>query len=249
MATPSVYELEILPEFRMRIKDLNLNEHLNSNMELLRWIRARNSNLDQAELMFRTHMKWREDVGYDQLLLMELPKQCDELLPETILGFDDDNCPVIMSHVGKWDVTKILEELDPQIVLLSKLKIEKILQETMKDKLTSEGVPVTQYSGIIDLEGLSVSQGTLAVLRILSKHAENLEANFPESSKMCVVINAPWFFPMFYKCAKPFLSEKTKSNIHIYGKNQQEWMDFMKSKFPLHVIPRKYGGSNDIEIP
>ncbi|CAG7717693.1 unnamed protein product, partial [Allacma fusca] len=47
------------------------------------------------------------------------------------------------------------------------------------------------------------------VLRVLSKSAQIFEANFPEYVKFIVFLNAPWFFPMFYKCVKPFLSDKT----------------------------------------
>ncbi|CAG7825394.1 unnamed protein product, partial [Allacma fusca] len=91
MAAPSLYELKILPEFRRRVKDLSLNEFLNSDMQLLRWIRARENNLDQAELMLRAHMKWREEVSFDQLLLLDMPKQCEGVILDTILGFDNDN--------------------------------------------------------------------------------------------------------------------------------------------------------------
>ncbi|CAG7725168.1 unnamed protein product, partial [Allacma fusca] len=53
MAAPTLAELELLGEFRIRIKDLKLDEYLNSDMELLRWVRARDHDLDQAEIMFR----------------------------------------------------------------------------------------------------------------------------------------------------------------------------------------------------
>ncbi|CAG7718747.1 unnamed protein product [Allacma fusca] len=249
MAAPNLHELEILGEFRANVKDLNLNELLNSDMELLRWIRARDYNLDQAELMLRKHMKWREEIGYDQLAFWDMPKLCEDLMPETMLGFDDDNCPVLVSPSGKWDMKKTLEVVGSETALLSRWKIAKTIEEAMKGKLTSEGVPVTQYSVITDLQGLTISQGTIAVLQAVSDCAQIFEANFPESSKYLIVINAPWFFATFYKCLKPFLSEKTKAKTHIYGKCRKEWTEFLGSKFPPHVIPRLYGGSNNIEIP
>ncbi|CAG7721004.1 unnamed protein product, partial [Allacma fusca] len=86
-------------------------------------------------------------------------------------------------------------------------------------------------------------------LRFLTDASRIDEANFPESLKSWVVINAPWFFPIFFKCTKPFVSEITKSKIHVYGGNRKEWMQFLGSVFPHHVLPIKYGGSNSIEIP
>ncbi|CAG7721005.1 unnamed protein product [Allacma fusca] len=235
MAAPSPYELEILPEFRRRVTYLSLNEFLNSDMELLRWIRARDNNLDQAELMLRKHMKWREEVDYDHILLLDIPKQCEVLMPEKLAGFDDDNCPLIITPLGKWNAKKVIQDLGTETALLSRWRYLKIVQETMKDKLTSEGVPVTQYSVISDLEGLSIGQGTLSVLRILSDAAMIFEANFPESSKCMVVVNAPWFFPVFYKWIKPFLNNmgvpmilkfrslgEQDNKIHEIGKENTE---------------------------
>ncbi|CAG7831268.1 unnamed protein product, partial [Allacma fusca] len=43
MAAPNPEELELLGKFRETVQDLGLNEELNSDMELLRWIRARDN--------------------------------------------------------------------------------------------------------------------------------------------------------------------------------------------------------------
>ncbi|CAG7659570.1 unnamed protein product, partial [Allacma fusca] len=124
----------------------------------------------------------------------------------------------IITPLGKWNAKKVILDLGTETALLSQWRYLKIVQATIKDKLTSEGVPVTQYSVISDLEGLSIGQGTLSVLRILSDAAQIFEANFPESSKCMVVVNAPWFFPLFHKCIKPFLSEKTTRKCTFMGK-------------------------------
>ncbi|CAG7825191.1 unnamed protein product, partial [Allacma fusca] len=125
-------------------------------------------------------MKWRKEVNFDELLLWEVPKICEELMPEKLLGFDEDKCPVFLSLMGKWDLIKLLQEVGSKTALLARWRNVKTYQEIMRNKLTSKGVPVTQYSVITDLEGLSVAQGTFAVLRVLSKSAQIFEANFPE---------------------------------------------------------------------
>ncbi|CAG7720839.1 unnamed protein product, partial [Allacma fusca] len=53
MAAPSKEELELLSNFRSRLTDLNLTDDQSSDMFLLRWIRARENKLDQAEAMLR----------------------------------------------------------------------------------------------------------------------------------------------------------------------------------------------------
>ncbi|CAG7836499.1 unnamed protein product, partial [Allacma fusca] len=53
MARPTAEELILISKFRTRLNDLALSEEQRSDMQLVRWIRAREHSLDQAENMFR----------------------------------------------------------------------------------------------------------------------------------------------------------------------------------------------------
>ncbi|CAG7732232.1 unnamed protein product [Allacma fusca] len=248
MAAPKAEELDLLPVFRARIEDLNLNDFLNSDMELLRWIRAREWNLDQAELMLRKHMKWREEVNFDEITSWDLPEPFQGLLPEELIGFDEDNCPILLSALGKWDLRRVAHEGSPDYLLKSQWKWLAEMQDLMRRKVTREGVPVTQVCSLNDMNGISITQASLQVLRTLSDFSRSFEANFPESLKMYVVFNAPWFFSVFFKVARPFLSEKTLKKIHVFGSNREEWMGFLKQVVPDDVLPAAYGGSNSNQV-
>ncbi|CAG7721006.1 unnamed protein product [Allacma fusca] len=244
MAAPSIMELKLLSQFRSQLNDLEISEFLSSDMELLRFIRARESNLEQAELMFRKHLKWRAEMDIDNIGSWESPDPCKKYLPEHTVGFDDDNRPLVVTLLGKWDVKHVLSEIDSKNFLKHMVKQNEETRAKMTGKVCRKGVPVTQMIHIIDLEGLSLTQGTLPVFRFMSEFAGMFESNYPEFLKMEVVINAPWFFPMFFKCVKPFLSRKTTDKIHVYGKNQVEWIEFLKKFFPDRILPSRYGGSN-----
>ncbi|CAG7712718.1 unnamed protein product, partial [Allacma fusca] len=47
------------------------------------------------------------------MLLLDMPKQCEGVILDTILGFDNDNFPVVLSPLGKWDVKRLLQEIGP----------------------------------------------------------------------------------------------------------------------------------------
>ncbi|CAG7827333.1 unnamed protein product, partial [Allacma fusca] len=61
-------EVKLLGEFRKRLTDLDLNEEWTSDYNLIRWIRARDLDLDAAENMLRTSIEWRRENDIDQIL-------------------------------------------------------------------------------------------------------------------------------------------------------------------------------------
>ncbi|CAG7722481.1 unnamed protein product [Allacma fusca] len=193
-------------------------------------------------------MKWREEVGYDSVKFWEVPQGLKDLLPEQIIGFDHANSPVVLTLFGKWDIKKVVQESGQGMALRCKWKTFESLKETMRNHRTPENIPVTQVCFINDLEGLSFRQLALPVLRAMSEYGRQFEANFPEIMKTNVVINAPWFFPMVFKCFAPFLSQKTMSKVHVFGKNREEWSTFLNEIIPHYVLPTMYGGSNDISL-
>ncbi|CAG7672826.1 unnamed protein product, partial [Allacma fusca] len=49
------------------------------------------------------------------------------------------------------------------------------------------------------------------------------EANYPETLKTCIVINAPAVFQVMYKLIKSMVSTHTISKIRVFGAKQDEW--------------------------
>jgi hypothetical protein len=245
MAAPTNDELKLLRKFRDIIDDLNLKEDMNSDMELLRWIRARDNDLAEAENMLRKHMQWRIDHDYDNLGSWELAPKYDGLLPHQLIGYDDDNCPILLLLMGRWDGRKVLQDGVREDCINPQWKLYKELKERMRFKKTRDGVPVTQMSAIIDLNQLSMRQATISVCGALSEFARDFEANFPEFLKIMIIINAPWYFSMFFKVISPFCSPKTLKKIHILGTNREEWVPLIRNTFPHITWPIVYEDKNN----
>ncbi|CAG7785930.1 unnamed protein product [Allacma fusca] len=195
--------------------------------------------------MLRKHIQWRELVQYDQISSWDLPDDLHGLLPQGFIGYDDNNFPILLALVGRWNAKKIVQGTSREDAVKPHWKSYDSMKKRMKGKFTKEGVPVTQMSAIVDLSELSLLQGTLQVFRALSDFARGFEANFPELLKTCVVINSPWFLPMFFKFIKPFLSPKTTDKIQFYGYNRDEWVEALRKIFPESSLPTIYGGTND----
>ncbi|CAG7732234.1 unnamed protein product [Allacma fusca] len=240
MASPTSEELKLLKKFRNIIEDIHLKEDMDSDMELLRWLRARDYNLLQAEAMLRKHMQWRIDRNYDKMDSWEECPKFEGLLPQKVLGVDDDNCPILLLLMGRWNGRKVIQEGAREDCINPQWKLYKGLKERMKFKKTRDGTPVTQVSIIIDLSNLSMRQACIPVCGALSEFARDFEANFPEFLKIMIIINAPWFFSIFFKVIRPFCSPKTLEKIHILGSNREEWVPLIRNSFPNLPWPIVY---------
>ncbi|CAG7815057.1 unnamed protein product [Allacma fusca] len=245
MAAPNPEELELIQEFRLKVQDLEMSDDLRTDMELLRWIRARDHDLGQAELMLRKHMEWRATIGLDQISTWELPKDLQGLLPQGFIGYDDNNCPIVLANIGKWGSKTVVANTNREDAIKPHWKMYEELKVRMRGRFTGDGTPVTQVCFIADMNGLSLLQTTPQVLRAFVDIVQAFEANYPEFLRTLFLINCPWFIPKIYSLAKPFLSAKTVDKLHFFGYNQEEWSRALRKQIPDSALPTDYGGSNN----
>ncbi|CAG7834807.1 unnamed protein product [Allacma fusca] len=255
MSAPTTQELELLKKFREKLVDLSLEGEQDSDMFLLRWIRgeqdsdmfllrwirARENNLDHAEDMLRKSLFWRKENNLDS---WKQPANLKTDLPYEIVGYDQNNCPVVMIQGGRWDFKKLVADGQRQDFLNFKQSIYEEILETMRGKTTPEGVPVTQGIFIIDLNCSSFSQMSFQVLGMMKEDGQRFEANYPEILKNLYFINAPWFLNMVMNIMKTIVSAKTVGKINVFPSDPTKWMPVLQEIVPLEILPVVYGGKN-----
>ena len=53
----------------------------------------------------------------------------------------------------------------------------------------------------------------------------------------------------FFELAKPLLPPKQRAVMSFFGTDESEWKDALLKHVPAHILPRKYGGTSEFEIP
>ena len=69
------------------------------------------------------------------------------------------------------------------------------------------------------------------------------EGNYPELLRRVYVINAPKIFSVLYSMLKPFMHEKTKNKIQIFGHDSKQWRTAIQEDFDPEELPACYGGT------
>ncbi|XP_036120168.1 alpha-tocopherol transfer protein [Molossus molossus] len=196
---------------------------------LLRFLRARDFDLDLAWQLLKNYYKWRA----------ECPEISADLHPRSVLGLlragylgilrgrDRTGSRVLIYRIAQWD-PKVFTAYD--VFRLSLITSELIVQEVE-----------TQRNGIkavFDLEGWHFSHAFQMTPSVAKKIAAVLTDSFPLKVRGIHLINEPIIFHAVFSMIKPFLTEKIKKRIHLHGTNYKQ---SLHQHFP-DILPLEYGG-------
>ncbi|XP_037659413.1 alpha-tocopherol transfer protein [Choloepus didactylus] len=208
-----------------------LAPHPLSDAFLLRFLRARDFDLDLAWRLLKNYYKWRA----------ECPEISADLHPRSIFGLlqagylgvlrsrDPTGSKVLIYRIAHWD-PKVFTAYDAFRVSL--ITSELIVQEVE-----------TQRNGIkavFDLEDWQFSHALQITPSVAKNIAAVLTDSFPLKVRGIHFVNEPIIFQAVFSMIKPFLTEKIKQRIHMHGYNYKQ---SLTQHFP-GILPLEYGGED-----
>ncbi|ODN05190.1 SEC14-like protein 2 [Orchesella cincta] len=233
-------------ELRSKVEDLLLDEYTNGDLYLIRWLRARDLNLEAAETMLRNHYKWRAERKIDALLASSPDDYFPKNFPSWLNGIDTKGRPVLCVPMADWDVRLVVEddrvaEFEDYINRLYERVMECIRKYNEKRKPDEE--PITQFTCIVNWDKFSVRQtSNLKAVQTLLGCAAVYEAHYPEILAQAFFLNTNPVFQILFALMKPILAPRTLSKIQCYGSNRSEWEPVVRAAVEEHQIPRQFGG-------
>ncbi|CAG7786223.1 unnamed protein product [Allacma fusca] len=225
------------------IKD-ELDSYQRHDANLLRWLRARDLNVDKAEKMLKASMIWRKNNDVDKILSWRKPQFFSNGFNFMAPGVDKDGCILCIVPFGKWDLRGAVEAGHrADVVRFANQILEQGFQFMKKE--SNDKKILNQFIIIFDWTGFSLNQ-------ILSRETVDtmmeclrlFEANYPETLKEAYVVNAPAIFEIVYNLLKPFVSARTLAKLKVYSTNPEQWRGALLKNIDPFELPSQYGGSN-----
>ncbi|OXA51810.1 SEC14-like protein 4 [Folsomia candida] len=263
MVEPSEEERILISQLREHVYDILKTEEQRSDHFVMRWLRARNGDLDQAEDMIRKSFEWRTENNVDSALKKPLDPFIKATFPYSLRGKDLQGRPVFEVCLGDWDIRKAIDEgKEEEFLHLVHYVLEEIVEEIRASNDSEEGsstskkmkdgeggspsspFPNTQFTYLVNWEGYTYSQllHWRAVQHLL-KFASQYEAHYPEIMYKAVFINCPAIFPLFLSLLKTILAQKTLSKIEMFGSNRDEWEPALDALVEEKERSESFGGS------
>eukprot|EP00063_Salmo_salar_P051130 XP_014025965.1 PREDICTED: SEC14-like protein 2 isoform X3 [Salmo salar] len=233
-------QAEALEEFRERIQDVLPLLPAQHDHFLLRWLRARNFNVNKSEAMLRKHLDFRKHMKADTITTeWQPPEVIEKYLSGGMCGFDREGSPIWWDVIGPVDPKGLFLSASKQDFIKSKIRDCEMLQKECDLQSERLGRHVEAITMIYDCEGLGLKHLWKPAIETYGEILTMFEDNYPEGLKRLFVIKAPKLFPVAYNLVKHFLSEITRNKIIVLGAN---WQEVLLNYIDPEQLPAAYGG-------
>ncbi|XP_063063112.1 SEC14-like protein 5 [Engraulis encrasicolus] len=217
---------------------------------ILRFLRARDFHLEKARDMLCHSLSWRKQFQVDYILETWSPPAC---LVEYYAGgwhhHDHQGRPLYILRLGQMDTKGLVKALGEEALLRHVLSMNEEGQKRCEENTKIFGKPISSWTCLVDLEGLSMRHlwrpGVKALLRII----EVVEANYPETLGRLLIVRAPRVFPVLWTLVSPFINENTRQKFLVYSGNNYQGPGGLSDYIDQEIIPDFLGGDCLCHVP
>lgn len=230
---------QALAQFREKLKDVMQPDF--DDYYLLKWLRARNFNVDKAEMMLRKNLQWRKQMDVDNILDNWTPPEVlTKYYPGGLFGHTKDGLPVWIEPAGSLDPKGLLYSCKKSDILKFKIQHCEMIQRALKRQSEKMGHRIENIIVICDFEHYGLKHLWRPAIDIFKEVLNIYEPHYPETLRRTYIINANRFFSILFNIGKPFLSDDTKDKVVLLGAN---WKQELLKIIDADQLPVKWGGT------
>jgi hypothetical protein len=205
-----------------------------ATLDALRFLRARQLNVDKASKMLASDLVWRTEFKPAQITQADIPVT----LPTgcwRLLGTTTSNHPVLWIQVSRWHPNRFgLDEYVRLVVFFC---------ERMRR------IGTGRFVVFFDMRGWKLSFALQ--LRKVAALISTLQDHYPECLEAARLMAAPSIFAAAWKLIQPMMDPITAAKV-AFVMGDKEAQAFEALAVPSSVVPNMYGGvcdDNSIPVP
>lgn len=182
-------EKQVLDKFKRRVIPILPHKYMKEDIYLIRWLRARNFNVNLAEQMLKNNLRWRREQRMDTIhqedwsdMKAEFPYYNDK--------FDKEGRPLGAVSFGPWNFRKMaISGKMPRLQRYLNKLLEEIVGRVIEEQY--KGNNVTQCKVILNMEGFNQIQHACPLcLPAYTSFVANYEEHYPGYADQVIHINS-----------------------------------------------------------
>jgi len=229
-----------------KVQDLKATLELDGEEHMvLRFLRARDGEMEQAKSMLEDHLAWRAEKGIDSIFDGDqswLPTALMAYMPSGVCGHARNGCPIMWTSIP--DLNQTCRIVDKATFLRYQNMMDEYREKVViKAASIAAGRAIDKTVTVMDLANLSWATYNKPFHQWFSAANSVRETQRPESLSKVIVINAPSLVAsVLWPITKQALAEKTRQKVQILG---TDYYSALSEIIAPENIPQKLGGEMD----
>ncbi|ODM89050.1 SEC14-like protein 2 [Orchesella cincta] len=255
-----------LDKFRAQVMPLLKDSYMKHDTYLIRWLRARNFDINSAEAMLRENLKWRKQNAIDEMRSEDWSDIASDF-HVTIDTYDKTGRPsesatnyienifrnkkvnvsnflVGVIDIYDWDIRRaVIQGKGARMLRYLTSRVENITGQVY-ERQEQLGMNVTQIVVMGSAAGFNIIQHACpGCLPLWIQFALMIENYYPEILDELIVIDAPPTIQIVLEAIKPFITRSNREAIKVLSSNRSKWMAYLDNKISREERRREYGGT------